>query len=266
MAFSLTVENCGGETHAVRINADGSVSVDPDTHDVELERSLVELGAKEPKCLSYVGRYAQNPFHIVGDVKYMLRDDPTVCFYETGINSLLACDFIEHVFRIVPDHSSERAKLLQEGLGQARTYYSLPDILMPYVERPQDSEYLYKASVARGTLVRTGDIMAVKVDQPEPTRVNSEQDIRNKDSILRLCLAFITVAHGAHSNSFKSAKLQEVARTCVRACSRQVLPESFKTTPRAHLIAEGAESDWQIARTVAVLTAIIEGKPWPSIT
>ena len=42
---------CDGERHWLYIQDDGSLRPDPRSHDFDLERSLVALGAKEPLCL-----------------------------------------------------------------------------------------------------------------------------------------------------------------------------------------------------------------------
>jgi hypothetical protein len=263
MAFRLTVEDCGGEDHYITIEDDGHITYDPKVHDVDLERSLVELGAAEPKCLSFELRYTMNPFRMVDDVHDMLRHAPDITFYKTGINSLLACDFIEHVLRTVPDLSSDRADLLHEGLTWARTYYALPYILLPYNERPSDADTAYKLHVAKNMVVRTSDIMALGIYREKPASGRSATDRRSREAIKLLSLAFMLIARGVSRNTFDGNHIDEVSRICIRATPSADTDSEVIT--RREALAQYDEHRWQVARTVAVLTAIIKGKPWPSL-
>lgn len=257
MAFRLKIEDCGGEDHYVTIDNDGRLIIDPKAHDIDLERSLIALGGKEPKCFTLEARHLHNPFSLVGDVKHMLRDDPSVLFYAVGVYSLLACDFIEHVLRKIPTDAGPRRRVLVDALADAREYYKLPDMLIPYDQRQRDT---MKGHEARNQLLLRGDVIVASLDAPD---VKSDKRVI-PIALTRLSLAFHQMSRGVIRNTYNADDLHYVSGLCSRGRGMLALTES-KPRLRTVTLATGRESDWQIARMVEVLTAIIEGKPWPSL-
>jgi hypothetical protein len=64
MAIQCTVP-CSGDHHKLSLRYDGTITVDPQFHDEELEDALIALGADEPECLRLQKYFQQKPLDFV---------------------------------------------------------------------------------------------------------------------------------------------------------------------------------------------------------
>jgi hypothetical protein len=94
MPLKYTVE-CSGEYHTVTIDDEGFMHLDESVHDLELELSLVAMGAKPPTCITSYRRWRNNPFYFieqdVGQKFFRTRD------HQTGLILGLGVDFAYRV-------------------------------------------------------------------------------------------------------------------------------------------------------------------------
>lgn len=82
---------CSGVRHVVTIANDGTMTLQPDVHDVELETSLAELGAELPRCLLAYQRWYSNPFYFIQE--HIGQSLAQTCMHNNGIIMGLGIDF-----------------------------------------------------------------------------------------------------------------------------------------------------------------------------
>lgn len=112
--------NCSGEQHRIEWDDEGHMIIDP-SHDIELETSLIELGAETPRCIEFLEDWnTKSPLDV--DVFHLALVGTQ---YRGWVLGQLAVDFADHVLWVydVTDKGkriSEVPQLVREGIAAAR--------------------------------------------------------------------------------------------------------------------------------------------------
>lgn len=125
---------CNDEHHLLTLQDDGTITIDPEAHDQELEQGLVELGAPEPDCFRMARHIRNQPLDIVECVMNVdletgeiidrrWRIPPGGWEDSQGIGDYLelwiALDFLRHVLWILDDPTERQ--LLTEAIEYAQS-------------------------------------------------------------------------------------------------------------------------------------------------
>lgn len=260
MAFDFIVD-CSGERHTLHLSDDGNAHIDPEAHDVDLELSLAEMGAELPQCIAGIQTYEEDFTVLINDLPDLLEQHgllPTDDSNQSAWENLskvyllqlhaahnLCADAIEHVLpmmdittpggTVVTDIVSVTRKLLAMPAG------SLYALISKLASSASSTAGGYK-SRKRGRMFRPEAYIASAASKLAKM-VHQKIHLRTSD-VLELTRDAVV----AHNDP------------CGEDWQR-----SFGECADLEAIYANREKQWQRAQLVRGVTAMLKGKPWPSI-
>jgi hypothetical protein len=231
--------NCCGEQHRIEWDAEGNMLV-PE-HDVELEQSMVELGAEEPRCLAMLRSWhTETPL-----------DNEAFRLAFLGVNfkgwalAQLGIDFADHVLWVYDavEPKTEVPEEIREIIAAARA-------TVPYDITYPESEMF--------------DSMSVEVRRLQSHVGRRSYRYYANDSVI---FAVAGLNYGRIQDSRKAAEFALDAAgftTVYPVLFGAQLPWRHLDNPQAQQ-AMADERTWQNQRAVQVLKTMIQGEAFPRL-
>lgn len=242
--------------HFIAVNDDGTLTLED--HDTDLELSLIELGAPEPRCIRGLKNYLKEPLGLILEIDGVLRHygvGNSPHGFQNEIGPRLAVDFAQHAFDSYLVGAVEYRERANAVLNIARELFTvridlfmferLPVGVTNFVDFSRDCRDAFVAAMAASDKVRAsmaGHYMS-----------------HNFPLLLQNLGPMVMTTITPHQTYERVKQVAHVARVAARVACEQSgrLPSDC-----ANQVA--AELDWQKRHAVAAITSLVEGKSWPS--
>lgn len=263
MAFGLTIE-CSGERHTLRLTDDGRVHVDPEVHDIALERSLAEMGAELPQCIDGADTYIADPTVLIMELpdlmeQYGFLDDESdrTTYSWTSLEAQwklaalwnLCADAVAHVMPYTKDGSKART-----------TTSDIVDVTREILRSQQGDDDL---ALLMKRLAKTATSVAGGLQSRTPSGLQ-------KPAAAYVAMAAAKLAKMVYHRHWTMYDA-EVLEMCRDAAVAHVKPcadkphLSFGECADLEAVYANREKQWQAGCLVRGITAMLENKPWPSL-
>jgi hypothetical protein len=253
MAFDLNVK-CSGELHRLRFEDDGSVTVDPEAHDVELEAALVELGGEASKCHLRAKIYREDPVRIVNQLGFVLgwEMSPSYVGWARNYAGIHLCtDSIVRACRIYnPTYAASRFAL--RAVERVRAAY-------PFLPRPSP-------------LPENLDVDERNVlEHYAKDALDMKQRFEMRTPPHELLVATQALCWYAVRNQYAEVM---VAKVTVAAAHVRAFVNALPFSEEKY-IGQGSEvrqqeirkeTMWQARQAIRGVARLTEGEPWPSVS
>jgi hypothetical protein len=262
MAFTLIVA-CSGELHELTYDR-GRLHADPTHHDEELERTLVDLGAKLPKCLVFVDAadtsapVAPEDFdnHLLWllweilvagmltdyefdrlTIDFFRRVAPNLTQIPAFFDTIPASQLVDFMVDVAQGHDANRLGNVRNDLGHwADTMAYNSNLLLG---QASEAERLGQASKA--------DRLIAKAKHE-----------RSASFAAQCADAALWAVYRSTGNSPDVSYIEDAARFARMSKGAEASEDNWQFTL-------DFEERWQIRHTLEVIAAAQKDEPWPSL-
>jgi hypothetical protein len=256
MAFRFVVDCCG-EDHSLTFR-DGKLHVDPVSHDVDVERGLIELGAPTPTCLLFLD--AADPEASMSGKKFSSHLEWVLWEIELrGMMSdyefnYLAVDFFR---RVVP--SLQKLGITLNGIQAT----DLPRELMRCID-DWDEERMKALLKATREWMKAADSRVLKLSARWARSSRDDDELGDRVRDLKAAIYAAHTLDDATYFIFSNVASSVDVSYIGEAARWAQVAKGYSVSRENEELAIAHERAWQIEHLFKAISVIQEGKPWPS--
>lgn len=266
MTLKIPIYGCedewSPEPHWITFTDDGEIHLDSDLHDVELELSLVALGAPAPRCIWGYTAYQKNPFGLLVEALKLIATESDMAGEGIlkSVCDMLALDFLEQLKPLAGPPEFDIAIALSEilSLGRARSVARLRVAL--------GDTSVGTASAVRKWSSHNKDRLQKEIAFASDAGFVEQARECNGTRIMVAYVAKDVGKYITRSTGFPpTSGLRDVSIKCMQAVAQPIIDAGARIPNDEYTHALEAERSWQKSHMVKAISAILERKPWPSV-
>jgi hypothetical protein len=261
MAISVTID-CSGERHTLRLTDDGRIHVDPDKHDVALERTLADLGAELPQCIEGADTFTADPTALILDLPDVMEQYGALQRQATRYYLLLSIQARwqrDASWNLCADALEHVMPYTKEGSKARNTTSDIIDVTREVLRAENDDDL----HLSIKSLAKTATSIAGGLQSHPPRHTQKPAAVY----VLSAAAKLAKMVYHRHTTIYDTRVL-ELCRTAAVAHANPCVDTphlSFEECVDLEAVYANREKQWQAGCLVRGITAMLEWKPWPSL-